>query len=157
MATELRNVLAGVGAKRGSNRNPLSGAALASSRYVPSMQAQMKAIIKSYAAIIANIENVVPDIMAEALEPTLDLAKKYCPKDTHRLVNSGYIEKRPAAKGSLNVVIGFAKGGDPDYAVLVHERVDIYHKPPTRSKFLEAALLEDMANVYVRIVKGCQI
>lgn len=147
-------IIASVGQQRGG-KSGLSAPAVASKGYAPYMNQQMRAVMQSYKAIIDGFENVLPEIIAEALEPTLKLAKKYCPKDTHALVNSGYIDKRSGAKG-VNVVIGFARGGVPDYGIIVHERVDLYHKPPTRSKFLTAAMNEDQANVYKRILVRCK-
>ena len=152
MATTLANVLAGIGSKR----TPVTPTAVASAGYAPGMAMQMRQILQSYKAVLDSIDTALPDIMVEALEPTLELAKKYTPKDTHALVNSGYLEKRPGAQG-INVNIGFAKGGVPEYAVLVHERVDVYHKPPTRAKFLAAAMNEDQANVYHRLLVRCKI
>ncbi|MEB3012856.1 hypothetical protein VJI77_07640, partial [Parvimonas sp. D2] len=43
-------------------------------------------------------------------------------------------------------VIGFGRGGNPSYAVYVHE-MPFAHKAPTRSKFLQAALDEDMGEI----------
>jgi len=154
--TTLANTLAGIGTKRGSARTPLSPAAVASARYAPYMNAQMRAIMETYRKVISDIEGVLPDIMAEALGPTLELAKSYTPVATGKLKDSGYIEKRNSASGGINVVIGFAKGGNPDYAAIVHERVDMFHRVG-RAKFLESALLEDMGNVYGRIVERCKI
>lgn len=153
MATTLRNSIASIGVKRVATTAP----AVASQGYARAMNAQFKAIMDSYKKMLDVIDEVVPDIMVEALEPTLKLAQYYCPKDTHRLVNSGFVEKRPSTRNQMNAVIGFAKNGFPDYAAIVHERVDIPHAAPTRSKFLETALLEDMGNVFGRIVTRCKI
>lgn len=154
MTTTLAQALASVGTKRASrSTNPV---AVASNRYRDEMNRQFKAIMSTYAKVLETIDNVTPQIMYEALEPTLALAKSYTPKKTGALRESGYLEKQ-SVKGKPFVVIGFAKGGTPAYAPIVHERVDLAHAYPTRSKFLEAALLEDMAGVYARIVNACKI
>jgi len=38
--------------------------------------------------------------------------------------------------------------------VYVHEHPEMFHEPPTRYKFLEAALEEDIDNVQARIIGG---
>ena len=156
MATTLKQVLAGVGTVKASRTRDMSAVEIASAAYAPAMKAQMQSIMESFSNMVGDINKVLPDIMCEALEPTLDLAKEYCPKDTGALVDSGYIEKL-SAQGESNVVIGFAKNGDPAYAAIVHERVDLKHAYPTRSKFLLAAVSEDMANIWGRLQIACNI
>lgn len=155
MTTTLKQVLAGIGTKKASTPD-MSAVAIASSNYSSVMKSQMQAIMQSYAMVIGSVDKVLPQIMYEALEPTLEIAKEYAPVKTGMLRDSGYLDIR-AAQGNAEVIIGFAKGGDPEYAAIVHERVDLKHAYPTRSKFLSAALNEDMANVYGRIVTRCQI
>lgn len=154
MTTTLAQILGKVGAKGVTDRSsPIS---IANASYVSDMRSQVNRVIQTYRQVIADVEGAIPDILYEALEPTLELAKSYTPKDTGALRASGYIEKRPL-RGKPSVVIGFAKGGTPEYAAIVHERVDLKHAEPTRSKFLTAALFEDLAAFYARVVVRCKI
>lgn len=154
MATTLAGALASIGTKRASRST--NSVAVASNRYLPEMQRQFRAIMDTYSKVLETIDNVLPEIMYEALKPTLNLAKSYTPVDTGALRDSGFLEQR-SEKGKPFVVIGFAKGGSPNYAPIVHERVDLAHTYPTRSKFLTAALNEDLAGVYGRLVNACRI
>ena|SRR5665213_727125 len=129
---------------------------IVSDRYRGMMKAQMDAITSSLIELVADIKELTPDILYEALEPTLELAKSYCPVDTGALKESGYLEKQSSVDGT-RVVIGFAKGGDPPYAVLVHEMVGNRHAPPTRSKFLLTALEEDAGDIYGRILEAYKL
>jgi hypothetical protein len=52
------------------------------------------------------------------------------------------------------VEIGYAKGGDPSYAIPVHEDVEVAHEPPTSAKFLEGPINEDWGNITLRIAQG---
>lgn len=121
--------------------------------YIAQMQAQSRAMTDALLEICNGFENVSNDVMMDALEPTFELAGKYTPKDTLRLFKSEYLEVN-AFRGKPRVELGFARGGDPPYAMYVHEMVDIEHKAPTRSKFLQAAMMEDLGNIYKRLGEG---
>lgn len=121
--------------------------------FVQQMNAQVKALKDDLEYIMEQFENVTPEIAKESLEPTLALAKTYTPHKTGALRDSGYVEI-VGFRGQPRVEIGFAKGGNPRYAVLVHEMVEVPHAAPTRSKFLEAAVNEDVDNIIDRVADG---
>lgn len=98
-------------------------------------------------------ERVTPEVMVEALKPTFQLSQTYVPVDSGELHNSGYLEI-VRRSGRRVAEMGYGKGGSAPYAAYVHERTDLAHKSPTRSKFLQAALDEDYYNVLTRIVAG---
>lgn len=123
--------------------------------YVRLANQAMKSIMADLQYIIDETEGTTPEIMKEALEPTLELSAKYCPKDTGALVNSRYLEVT-SFRGKPTVEMGYAKGGKPSYAAYVHEMVQIPHKAPTQAKFLERAVNEDIGNVIDRVVQGYQ-
>lgn len=123
--------------------------------YVRQANQAMKSIMQDLQYIIDETEGVTPEIMKEALEPTLELSAVYCPKDTGALVESRYLEVT-SFRGNPSVEMGYAKGGNPDYAAYVHEMVQIPHKPPTQAKFLERAVNEDIGNIIDRVVQGYQ-
>lgn len=118
--------------------------------YIAQMQKQSKILTDTLLSIFDQFEDISEDIMLEALEPTGEKAKIYTPKDKHDLVNSYYLEKA-SFRGKPRVEMGFAKGGKPRYAVYVHEIVEYQHESPTRAKFLESAMKEDLEQIYRRL------
>lgn len=123
--------------------------------FVESVNRQLKALEDDVIDIMKQFEDASPDIMMEALEPNFEQSKVYCPKQTGALVNSGYLENT-TFRGQPRVEIGYAKGGNPRYAVMVHENLDRYHAPPTQAKFLERAIMEDLDGIYQRLGWGYQ-
>lgn len=119
------------------------------SDYVKLVNAQMKEVMDDLQGILTQFEDATPEIVVEALEPTFEKSKAYCPKDTHALVNSGYLEIISTGKKPY-VEMGYAKGGKPRYAPYVHE-IPNKHAAPTRWKWLQAAIEEDMGQIASRI------
>jgi hypothetical protein len=99
---------------------------------------------------IRHMEGASADIAVEALRPTFDKSQMYCPVDGGDLKASGYLESR-LFRGHAVAEIGYGKGGNPDYAIYVHERTDLKHKAPSRSKFLQDAVEEDLSAIQGRI------
>lgn|SRR3990167_1393590 len=130
-------------------------------RYVRSSQAasaqalqeqfrqNMGGIIDNLRAFIDEINGVLPEILVEALEETFGKSLEYCPEKTGALRESGYLEAE-SYRGGAAVAIGYGKGGQPDYAIYVHE-MPYAHAAPTRAKFLEAALDEDYFTILNKI------
>lgn len=123
--------------------------------YVQAINEQCKDLMALIKQVVKQFEDVTPEICKEALEPTLELAKYYCPKDTGALVESAYLEVR-GFRGQPRVEIGFARGGNPYYAVVVHENLEMHHEHPTQAKFLERAVHEDLPNIEERITYAYQ-
>ena len=121
--------------------------------YLGDIRKQLKGITDNYEQLIEEIGNYSADVLLEALEPTFALSQKYVPVDTQKLKDSGFLEIDKSSKVP-RVVLGYAKAGNPHYAILVHEMVNIQHASPTRSKYLLAALEEDADNIQKRIVVG---
>ncbi len=126
------------------------------SSYTRSAIKSSTAITTAILDIFDQFEDASDEILIEALQPTLELAAYYCPKDTHDLVNSRYVGSARGSKGP-RVEIGFAKGGDPRYAGFVHEATWIPHAQPTRSKFLQAAVMEDLLNMANSNADNCRL
>lgn len=118
--------------------------------YVAHMEAQCKDLQKIIVSIVDQFGGASEDLIKHALEPTFEKAKMYTPKRTGRLVQSGYLEK-VGYRGHPRVEMGFARNGEPHYAVLVHENVQMYHQPPMQAKFLQRAIEEDIADIAIRI------
>lgn len=118
--------------------------------YGRDVRSSMDGIIRNFRDLINSIKAAAPEAMIEALEPTFDKAQLYCPVDTGALVESGLLEAESNADDSHpKVVISFGRG--VPYAAFVHERTDIFHKPPTRAKWLQAAVQEDLGKMKGRI------
>jgi hypothetical protein len=120
------------------------------------VRAAMQGIIKNYQRYVNHLEGSSAEIIFEAMLPTFEKSKDYCPKDTGALVESGYLEIT-SFRGVATVEIGYGKGGNPDYAVTVHENLEWRHKAPTRAKWLQVALAEDAADIQDRILSGYRI
>jgi hypothetical protein len=74
-------------------------------------------------------------------------AKVYCPVDTGRLRASGYVAP-PESLEDPKVAVGFGT----DYALAVHERVEVFH-PNGQPLFLKRAVDEHSAGYAERIAK----
>lgn len=121
--------------------------------FVRDMQKVSKELTGALRDLLETLEEETPEVIMEALGPTLERAQELCPKKTGALRDSAYLEVTKRGRNP-NVEIGFAKGGKPPYAVYVHEMVELKHEPPTQAKFLEVALLQDLDNIERRIEEG---
>jgi hypothetical protein len=121
--------------------------------YVASIKGQMKSLEDIIKALVTQVGDATPEIVMKALEPTFEKAKKYCPKDTHALADSAYLEN-VGFRGQPRVEMGFARGGIPYYGVIVHENLEFHHQAPTQAKFLERAVNEDIPDIAIRIADG---
>lgn len=121
--------------------------------YVQSVNAQLKDLSTLIQEVFNQVEGVTPEICLDAVQPTFQKSQDYCPEDTGTLKASGYtaITGRGA---KARVEVGYAKGGKPDYAVYVHEITSYFHKPPTRAKWLQAAMMEDISGIRTRVADG---
>lgn len=122
--------------------------------YVQQVNAAMKALTEDLVDIFDQFEDISPDIIMEAMEPTFKKSQTYCPYRTGDLRNSGYLEVASRSRGGQRVEMGYAKGGKPRYAAQVHENLEMFHRSPTRAKWLEAAINEDTTAISDRIADG---
>jgi len=102
----------------------------------------MAAVIKNYEGIIRQLHSVTPDAVRNALEPVFDKSLEYVPYKSGRLSESAILE----VEGGPGNVRGSITYGNSTawYAALVHEYVWLNHNPPTRAKYLQSALEEEM-------------
>lgn len=98
------------------------------------------------ARIIKKIEGATPEALLYALEPMFDKSWMYTPVATGALKLSGELEAEQTRWGAT-AVIRYGADGDPKYTIFVHEMVEYQHAPPTRAKFLEAAMNEHIDEV----------
>lgn len=118
--------------------------------YVAAVRQAMNEVTTKVESIINQFENATPEILIAALQPTYDKSQIYCPIKTGVLRDSGYLEVVTRGK-KPRVELGYAKAGNPDYAIYVHEMIGIPHEPPTQAKFLQKAVEEDMSVLFYRI------
>lgn len=121
--------------------------------FVKQVNQGMRALEKNLLWVIEQFEDVTPDIMKDALQPIFDKSQEYVPKRTRALMNSGYVEV-VERRGRPYVELGYAAGGKPDYAAYVHENTEMPHAAPTRAKFLEAAINEEIGTTIDRLEAG---
>lgn len=124
--------------------------------YTRAIRSQMEQIIKNAQAVIAAIEGDSIDALKYALEPIYDESQILVPVDTGRLKASGFIEARKTGRGVTGAV-GYGKGGDPYYAVYVHEHLELRHEAPTQAKFLEEAVnrhIDEIPERYAEYIRN---
>lgn len=76
----------------------------------------------------------------------------YCPIDTGALRGTALVTAELRELPLASADIRFGDG--IDYAVFVHERLDLFHQPPTQAKFLQRAVDELSPQMTVRIGEG---
>lgn len=109
-------------------------------------QQSAAAITRTLVNILSGAAKRSPNVIIKALRPAFKLSKTYVPVDTGALKKSGFLEKvrNPTAPG---VQIGYGRYGRPHYAAVVHENLNVKHKPPTRAKFLQDAINESLGQI----------
>lgn len=113
-------------------------------------RASMRAILANYNKLVRHMQDITPQILFDALEPTFEKSQEYCPYDTGALRDSGYLRIVQTGQKAI-VQIGYGFGGEPPYATEVHENLEWHHKAPTRAKWLQVALEEDAGDIQKRI------
>lgn len=110
-------------------------------------------------AFMSRVMAVVPRASRNAMMPVFLKSQIYCPKDTGALVDSGYLEMtdRLGINGGPVVEVGYGRNGSPYYALVVHEVLTVKHKPPTRSKFLQAAYEEYQGRILPMIAAQLRV
>lgn len=109
------------------------------------LRASIRGILDNLYGLVRHLEAEGPEILVEALQPAFDKSQVYCPKKTGALRESGYL-RAESFRGGARAAIGYAAGGAPNYAIIVHE-LPYTHEAPTRNKFLQAAIDEEYANM----------
>jgi hypothetical protein len=110
-----------------------------------SARADMADIVKKYEMLIRHLGNVTPDILENALIPVFDKSQEYVPVKTGLLKESGVLEvSDEGGQPQAEIIYGNAEAW---YAALVHEYVWLNHEPPTRAKYLQSAMEEELDSV----------
>ena len=115
-----------------------------------SIRSQLVNINRNLQKVIDGFDKVTEEAVFVALHPIFAESQKLVPVDKGRLKASGFLVVEKTIKG-VQAEIGYARGGNPHYAVLVHEMVDIAHDDPTQAKFLQQPLEAQMHRIAPRI------
>jgi hypothetical protein len=141
-----------IGLKRVSGSTPSAQAAV-----TRDIRTQFEDVKKNLNKVIEGIREITPSALVYGLLPIFDTSQVLVPVDEGDLKASGYLEVKDKAGGKLvEAEIGYGRGGDPHYAVFVHEDLQAYHEPPTQAKFLEAAINKHFDDIQPRIIKAIQ-
>jgi len=128
-------------------RGGLGGSTVGAGR---TFRSAANSLVDDYAAVLKLIKFANVPAVKFALEPVLDQALIYVPRDTEKLADSGFLDVQQ--KGEITTgEVGFAPRGNPDYAIFVHE-VFAFHEPPTQWKFLQRAGQEKLSEVGKRLI-----
>lgn len=111
--------------------------------------ASVSDILGNFQRFVEHVEGATPEAIRDTLQPTFDKSQEYCPVADGTLKESGFLEVE-SFRGGSRAVMGYGRGGKPDYAIYVHE-MPYKHAEPTRSKFLQAAVEEDYFGIIDRL------
>lgn len=104
---------------------------------------------------IKNLARVAPKAFGDALYEEMEIEKKESmkrtPVDTGDLRDSHEVYGPFIRKGEISVEIRVG-GGRVDYAIVVHERTDIFHRTG-QAKFLESTLRESAQYILRRVAR----
>jgi hypothetical protein len=120
------------------------------------VKSQLDAIMQNYQDFIDHMQVQSAEVLLYALEPVGEKSQEYVPYRTGELHDSFYLEAS-TSRGRATAEIGYARGGNPHYAVFVHENLEMHHRPPTQAKFLQRALEESQELVQARIIEGMKL
>jgi hypothetical protein len=148
MARKIPTIGINVGLKRVPKASSTYQAA-----FTRSTRESMAAIIENYRSLVNAIRDATPQILHDIMEPVFDLSQLYCPVKTGKLQDSGRISAHETGT-RVRVDISYGDGANVPYAAIVHERTELAHAPPTRSKYLQAALEESLDDIKEGIVQA---
>src|SRR4030095_6802232 len=93
-------------------------------------------VVKNLAATNEEITRALARALYEDGNALKLEAQAITPVDIGTLRSSGYVTPPEITGNEIKVVVGFG-GAAQAYAEIVHERLDVYHEPPTQAKYLE--------------------
>lgn len=106
-------------------------------------RSSMAEIIKRYEQLIRSLEAATPTILANAMQPVYNRSQVYVPKKTGALMSSAQLLAGTDERGRPMVSLVYGNADTP-YAAIVHELVHLNHVSPTRAKYLQAAMEEEL-------------
>lgn len=95
-----------------------------------------------------------PEALGRALyreaNQIMNVSKGIVPVDTGTLKRSGHVRLPEQTGNTVTVTMGYG-GAASAYALVQHEELSYYHKPPTQAKYLEQPLNEAASGMAQRI------
>ena len=82
------------------------------------MAKTLKGVMTEFAALQRELATASEASLREVAEPVLKRSQELVPVDTGRLRDSGFIATERTPNGA-RAVVGYARDGDPDYAITV--------------------------------------
>lgn len=146
--------MVGIRGSIGLRRIPSSTARTAKAATLDARK-QFKMLEKNLQKAIQHVTDVTAPALAEAMKPIFLESQKLVPKDTLRLMKSGFLSSG-TFRGQPAVSIGYGVGKSSKYAIFVHEDLSAQHADGTQAKFLEAPYkkqLNQIAGRVSRIIK----
>jgi len=129
-----------------------AGTRASQARFTRLTRQRMAEINKRLDKVVSRYEELSEPALRYGLVTIYNRSQELVPVDTGKLKESGWISvSSRKSDGAIRGVVSYGRMGKPFYAVYVHERLDLYHKPPTQAKFLQRALEERINRVAVRI------
>lgn len=113
---------------------------------------QMKHLTRNLEDLISNLQQLTEPALYYGMQPIWEESQTIVPVDTGDLKASGFFNVNTSG-ATVSAEIGYARGGDPSYAVFVHENLEMYHKPPTTAKFLQNPFNHHLDEVVPRVVR----
>lgn len=137
----------------GNNRRTSPGSkAFWRNRTAKRAEKSMDGIARSYDQLIRSLENATPEILEFMLRPVFHRALYYVPKKSGALEASGQLSSRKTITGaSAEITFG---GQGVHYAAIVHEFTHLSHQSPGRSKYLQAAMEEQLNQLLERATEA---
>ena len=112
-------------------------------------------VMRNWNALLRDIAAANEPALKDVAQRAFNRSQELVPVQTGKLKQSGFVSSERSATGA-KVAIGYAKDGDPDYAINVHEDLEVSH-PTGQSKYLQTAVNETLHNVlddYAKSVKA---
>lgn len=120
-----------------------------------STKAQAAQVISNLEEVLRSVDGATPEAIEAGLRLIFNKSQVYVPVESGALKESGYVDVVSGFfrhKGE----VGYARNGQPNYAIMVHELVENQHQPPTSAKFLQRAVQEELNKVAAVMVKVIQ-
>lgn len=111
--------------------------------FMHAMKKQADALASDLNGYIERFKGVSAEAIKFSVKPIMDRSQELVPVDTGELKASAFMATETMAKGT-RVLIGYARYGQPYYAIYVHERLDLRHAQGKSAKFLERAISEKL-------------
>lgn len=113
---------------------------------------QMANIRNNLRKVLRKIDNATGPAIVFGMQPIFDESQILVPVKTGALKRSGFLDVERRG-GGASAAIGYAKKGEPLYAIIQHERLDFSHQAPQQAKYLEEAVNRHIDKIQPRVAE----